>query len=94
MALGAAFSAAVHFISSALSDPKPSAIAEGTPDPQPTPAPKAFLSEEPDDNDGIPDFWETQFGHNPANAADAASDFDNDGLSAAQEYQLSLDSNG
>jgi hypothetical protein len=40
------------------------------------------------DGDGIPNDWETAHSHNPNNADDAASDFDNDGLTTLQEYQL------
>jgi hypothetical protein len=32
------------------------------------------------DGDGIPNAWETQFGHNPSDASDAAKDFDLDGV--------------
>jgi hypothetical protein len=46
------------------------------------------------DEDGIPDAWETQFGHNPSDASDADSDFDLDGVTALQEYQLYVSSNG
>jgi hypothetical protein len=40
------------------------------------------------DSDGIPNDWETVHSHNPDFSADAASDFDDDGLTALQEYQL------
>jgi hypothetical protein len=46
------------------------------------------------DEDGIPDAWEMQFGHNPSDASDAAKDFDLDGVTAMQEYQLYVSSNG
>lgn len=39
-----------------------------------------------DDNDEIPDVWESQHGLNPANAADATEDGDNDGPSNLEEY--------
>ena len=38
------------------------------------------------DGDGIPDSWETQYGLNPNNPADANLDLDSDGLSNLQEY--------
>jgi hypothetical protein len=51
--------------------------------------------ENPDrDGDGIPNEWETTHSHNPDSAVDAASDFDNDGLTTLQEYQLWLRTNG
>jgi hypothetical protein len=40
------------------------------------------------DLDGMPDAWETQYGLNPANASDAATDLDSDGYTNLQEYQL------
>ena len=46
------------------------------------------------DGDGIPNTWETANSHNPNDATDAARDFDNDGLTTLQEYQLSVSSNG
>lgn len=39
------------------------------------------------DGDGLPDDYETVFGLNPLNPADAAQDFDGDGASNKQEYQ-------
>jgi uncharacterized protein (DUF1800 family) len=38
------------------------------------------------DNDGMPDAWETTHLFNPSNAADAATDFDADGLSNLKEF--------
>ena len=38
------------------------------------------------DGDGIPDSWETLYGRNPNNSADAALDPDGDGLTNLQEY--------
>ena len=38
------------------------------------------------DGDGIPDTWETQFGLNPADRSDGATDGDNDGWTAVNEY--------
>jgi hypothetical protein len=38
------------------------------------------------DGDGMPDWWETQYGLNPASAADAATDADGDGATNLQEY--------
>lgn len=40
------------------------------------------------DGDGIPNTWEEQFHHDPNDARDAGADFDNDGLTALQEYEL------
>jgi len=39
------------------------------------------------DGDGIPDDWETQFGLSPADASDAAQDWDHDGRTNLQECQ-------
>ncbi|HWV14356.1 MAG TPA: thrombospondin type 3 repeat-containing protein, partial [Cellvibrio sp.] len=41
-----------------------------------------------DDNDGIPDTFETNNGLNPLNAADATDDLDKDGFSNTLEYSL------
>jgi hypothetical protein len=38
------------------------------------------------DGDGMPDAWETQYGLNPNNPADANADNDGDGLTNLQEY--------
>lgn len=43
------------------------------------------------DGDGLPDAWETQFGLDPANPADAAGDLDFDTLSNLQEFELGTD---
>jgi len=40
-----------------------------------------------DDNDEMPDTWETENELNPLDAADASLDPDNDGLTNLQEYQ-------
>jgi len=40
-----------------------------------------------DDNDGMPDAWELQYGFNPLDASDAALDADTDGLTNLQEFQ-------
>lgn len=45
------------------------------------------------DNDGIPNDWEIFFGLDPLNAADAASDNDNDGYTALEEYLNRTDPN-
>ncbi len=45
------------------------------------------------DADGLPDLWETKYGLDPANPADAAQDKDGDGLSNLKEYQSSTDPN-
>jgi len=39
------------------------------------------------DEDGIPDYWETQFGLNPNDASDAALDSDGDGTANLQEFR-------
>src|SRR5262245_9068356 len=39
------------------------------------------------DSDGMPDAWETFFGLNPNNPADATADPDGDGLTNLQEFQ-------
>jgi hypothetical protein len=54
------------------------------------------------DSDGMPDAWETRYGLNPNDASDAASDQDNDGISAYDEFiagtipagSLDIDGNG
>ena len=43
------------------------------------------------DGDGIPDDWETQYGLNPTNAADATLDPDGDGFTNLQEFLASTD---
>jgi len=40
------------------------------------------------DGDGIPDFWEEQYGFNPLDPADASSDPAGDGLSNLEKYSL------
>jgi hypothetical protein len=39
------------------------------------------------DGDGMPNTWETTYGLNPNNAADASQDADGDGITNLQEYQ-------
>ncbi len=41
-----------------------------------------------DDNDGMPDAWELQYGFDPLDASDALLDTDGDGYSNVEEYQL------
>lgn len=68
---------------------------ERVPDPMPITPSNPGDGENPDrDGDGIPNEWETTHSHNPDFAADAASDFDNDGLTTLQEYQLWLRTSG
>lgn len=45
-------------------------------------------SDPDDDNDGMPDVWESTYGLNPLYAGDAALDADGDGLTNLREYQL------
>ncbi|UJS26638.1 hypothetical protein [Thiothrix winogradskyi] len=44
-----------------------------------------------DDNDGMPDVWETQYGLNPLDASDASQDKDGDTLSNLDEYKKDTD---
>ncbi len=44
-----------------------------------------------DDGDGLPSYWESQYGLNPNDPSDAESDTDNDGLSALDEYLYDTD---
>jgi hypothetical protein len=39
-----------------------------------------------DDNDGMPDVWENEYGLNPLNASDADSDLDSDWVTKVNEY--------
>lgn len=45
-----------------------------------------FVASNDEDNDGMDDDWEISFGLDPANAEDALTDADEDGLVALQEY--------
>lgn len=42
------------------------------------------------DNDRMPDGWEVQYGLNPLDAADTATDLDGDGISNLREYQRAM----
>jgi hypothetical protein len=44
-----------------------------------------------DDNDGIPDNWELQYGLDPKKSSDGTEDPDNDGFNNLQEYQWNTD---
>ncbi len=46
-----------------------------------------------DDNDGMPDTWETENDLDPLNAADASQDADGDGLTNLEEYYQGTDPN-
>jgi Tol biopolymer transport system component len=46
-----------------------------------------FMRDSDADGDGMPAFWETQFGLNPADPTDAGADPDGDGLTNLQEFQ-------
>jgi Tol biopolymer transport system component len=48
-----------------------------------------FLLDRDQDGDGMPSSWETQFGLNPNDPADAAADPDSDGLTNLQEFTAS-----
>lgn len=43
------------------------------------------------DGDGIPDYWEKQYGLNPYDPSDASEDSDNDGLTNLEEYRIGSD---
>lgn len=45
------------------------------------------------DGDGLPDYWELQYGLNPNDAADALADNDNDGVSNFEEYRFGTNPN-
>ena len=44
-----------------------------------------------DDDDGIPDRWEIQYGLNPSNSKDASQDKDIDGFTNREEYDADTD---
>lgn len=46
------------------------------------------IVDDDDDNDGMPDDWEEQFGLNPKDSSDAKRDKDNDGLKNREEYDF------
>jgi hypothetical protein len=55
-------------------------------------SPDAILAVVPDaDGDGIPDAWETRYGLNPNDAADAMADPDKDGVNNRAEYLSGTD---
>ncbi|GEM_PF-280540 len=45
------------------------------------------------DNDGMPNDWETANGLNPDDASDATTDLDSDGINNLQEFNLGLEAN-
>jgi parallel beta-helix repeat protein len=51
------------------------------------------VTDQDDDNDGMPDTWETENGLNPLDPADADLDLDGDGLTNLQEYQYGTNPN-
>ncbi|WP_300417821.1 M4 family metallopeptidase [uncultured Pseudoalteromonas sp.] len=51
----------------------------------------AKTSDADTDSDGLPDFWEVENGLNLTDANDASSDYDNDALTALQEYGIGTD---
>ena len=57
---------------------------------RPTPGSANLVSLDAD-NDGLPDTWETAYGLNPANPADAAADPDGDGRSNLDEFLAGTD---
>ena len=70
-----------------------------SPEPSPHPSPITPANpgegENPDrDGDFIPNEWEIQFHHDPDEPTDAGADFDNDGLTTREEYQLYMQTNG
>ena len=70
---------------------------QSPPAPPPSPGPRTqppVVTSADMDGDGIPDEWEIAHHLDPNNPADAGSDFDNDGLTALQEYQLFLQTGG
>ncbi|MCX8495163.1 MAG: hypothetical protein ORN51_03165 [Akkermansiaceae bacterium] len=71
----------------ATSSPAPTATSPPT-------APTIQANPNDRDGDGIPNDWEVANRHSPDDASDAARDFDHDGLTALQEYQLSVASQG
>jgi hypothetical protein len=54
---------------------------------------KGDLCDEDNDNDELPDAWETTNGLDPLNPEDANQDFDNDGLSNTQEFKSNTNPN-
>ncbi|WGS88405.1 IPTL-CTERM sorting domain-containing protein [Methylomonas sp. UP202] len=47
----------------------------------------ANFADPDDDNDGMPDVWEIQYGLNPLSPGDAGLDADGDGITNLAEYQ-------
>ena len=90
--LGTIFALSVHFGGSFFSSA--SATPAENPPPEQQPPAQPIQPPDDDDDDKIPNDWEIQFGHNPNDDSDAESDFDNDGLSLAEEYQLHQSTGG
>lgn len=53
----------------------------------------SFAIDQDTDSDGMPDVWEHQYGLDESSDKDAASDDDNDGLTALEEYNFGTDPN-
>ncbi|GAA5525482.1 hypothetical protein Maes01_02052 [Microbulbifer aestuariivivens] len=49
------------------------------------------MADTDDDNDGMPDVWESQYGLDPISATDATLDLDGDALSNLEEFQVGTD---
>jgi hypothetical protein len=50
-----------------------------------------MLNDPDDDNDGMPDEWESKYGLDQFSNKDAATDLDGDGLTNLEEFKLGTD---